>query len=484
MTETRAPRRTTCCPRRRQFEKGEATFFNFEFPRNFFHLRRPLLDAAPRARSPSPRSTPGSSRRSARSTDADCAPLRAAAAEGRCRLRRRRSSRRWPPTRALGALAPILLYRTLGPTLPDGAAAAAVLLGRRAPLRAGEPGRASPRAGFDGEPLEPGEQLFDAILASPSGRGVRRRRVRRDAGARPHARRRPRSTSRCPSCSTSSTQLAAEAAPRRDRRVPVRPLGRRAPLVHREHDHPRPASLAKEDAGGAADAARRRRAARRRGRRARPPHAPGAAAPRCAVEVTRHDAARPHLAAERARARLHPARRRRPRRRGVAPNELTAPEDRDSSPARRGTSTCRRAWSGSPRRQARIPDAGTGRAIPTTSTTPPTSSTTLATPTSSTSTTSSTSVDTSTTTSTTVPVTTTTLTPPTCDPCLLSTCGIERCPRPKLRRSVKSVARRICKATRSGHSPKPRLLRQLQDDLTRCGIALPVQASTRSPPAR
>ena len=26
-----------------QFEKAEATFFNFEFPRNVFYLRRPLL---------------------------------------------------------------------------------------------------------------------------------------------------------------------------------------------------------------------------------------------------------------------------------------------------------------------------------------------------------------------------------------------------------------------------------------------------------
>ena len=29
-----------------QFEKHEATFFNFEFPRNVFHLRRPVVDGA------------------------------------------------------------------------------------------------------------------------------------------------------------------------------------------------------------------------------------------------------------------------------------------------------------------------------------------------------------------------------------------------------------------------------------------------------
>ena len=27
-----------------QFEKAESTFFNFEFPHNYYHLRRPLLE--------------------------------------------------------------------------------------------------------------------------------------------------------------------------------------------------------------------------------------------------------------------------------------------------------------------------------------------------------------------------------------------------------------------------------------------------------
>ena len=30
-------------PAATQFEKSEATFFNFEFPHNVFHLRRPVL---------------------------------------------------------------------------------------------------------------------------------------------------------------------------------------------------------------------------------------------------------------------------------------------------------------------------------------------------------------------------------------------------------------------------------------------------------
>ena len=32
-------------PAATQYEKAEATFFNFEFPHNYFHVRQPLLDA-------------------------------------------------------------------------------------------------------------------------------------------------------------------------------------------------------------------------------------------------------------------------------------------------------------------------------------------------------------------------------------------------------------------------------------------------------
>jgi hypothetical protein len=66
-----------------QFEKWEATFFNFEFPRNVFHLRRPCCRRLT-GRCPSRRSTPVSSRRSACVTcDAELAPLREAAERGR-----------------------------------------------------------------------------------------------------------------------------------------------------------------------------------------------------------------------------------------------------------------------------------------------------------------------------------------------------------------------------------------------------------------
>jgi anaerobic selenocysteine-containing dehydrogenase len=149
-----------------QFEKWEATFFNFDFPRNVFHLRRPLLEPLP--------GTMGEPEIHARLCEAmgafgedDIAPLRAAAEESRAAF----ADAFFAALAAkphLGRFAPNLLYRALGPTLPDGAAAAAALWG--AAHRCAQENPASiAQAGFTGEGLEPGEKLFDAILASPSG---------------------------------------------------------------------------------------------------------------------------------------------------------------------------------------------------------------------------------------------------------------------------------------------------------------------------
>ena len=139
-----------------QFEKWEATFFNFEFPDNVFHLRQPVL-AAPDGTLPEPEIH-------ARLVEAlgalDRRRPRAAARRGRGgpgRVRRRllrghrrqaRRSVRWRP---------IVLYRTLGPTLPDGAAAAAILWGAAHRCALSFPEASVRRAGFDGEGLELGE---------------------------------------------------------------------------------------------------------------------------------------------------------------------------------------------------------------------------------------------------------------------------------------------------------------------------------------
>ena len=54
-------------PAATQFEKFEATFFNFEYPKNVFHLRRPVL-APPDGPLPEPEIHARSSRPQASST--------------------------------------------------------------------------------------------------------------------------------------------------------------------------------------------------------------------------------------------------------------------------------------------------------------------------------------------------------------------------------------------------------------------------------
>jgi anaerobic selenocysteine-containing dehydrogenase len=69
---------------------------------------------------------------------------------------------------ALAKVAPVVLYRTLGPTLPDGAASAAALWA--AAHRAAQSYQGSlQRAGHAGEGPMAGEALFDAILTGRSG---------------------------------------------------------------------------------------------------------------------------------------------------------------------------------------------------------------------------------------------------------------------------------------------------------------------------
>jgi formate dehydrogenase len=148
-----------------QFEKYEATFFNFEFPHNVFHLRRPVLDP-PEGPLPEPEIHARLVEASGALDGVDLTPLREAAAHGREAF----AAAFFEATAAnprLGALAPVVLYRTLGPSLPDGADSAALLWGAAHKCAQANP-EGVRRAGF-GEGLEAGERLFDAILMSPSG---------------------------------------------------------------------------------------------------------------------------------------------------------------------------------------------------------------------------------------------------------------------------------------------------------------------------
>ena len=169
-------------PAASQFEKWEATFFTLEFPKNVFQLRAPLLAPlaghAARARDP-PR---GSCARSARSTTRTSRRCARPPREGRAAFAAAffGAAAKNPQ---LAALAPVVLYETLGPTLPDGAAAAAPLLRPRAPVRAGVPGVAAPRRLRRRESARAGRRAVRRDPARALGRGVHRRRARGDLAA-------------------------------------------------------------------------------------------------------------------------------------------------------------------------------------------------------------------------------------------------------------------------------------------------------------
>ncbi len=165
MTET-AQLADYVLPATSQFEKAEATFFNLEFPRNGFHLRRPLFE--PR------RGTLTEAEIHARLLEAmgelserDYRFLRVAARFG---LTAFALAFAWASKRdkRIARYASVVLYRTLGTQLPPALAAAASLWGicqmyvRRQP-------DAARRAGFAGSPLRAGNALFQAIVDSPSG---------------------------------------------------------------------------------------------------------------------------------------------------------------------------------------------------------------------------------------------------------------------------------------------------------------------------
>ncbi len=148
-------------PAASQYEKPEATFFNFEFPHNGFHLRRPLLKPLP-GTLPEPEIWARLVRALGVLDDADLRPLHEAAQQGReAYAEAFLTAVAGNPTMA--RLVPYVLYETLGPTLPDGMAGAAAVWGLAQKTAMTYPD-AVRRAGH-----ADGNALFDAIMNSPSG---------------------------------------------------------------------------------------------------------------------------------------------------------------------------------------------------------------------------------------------------------------------------------------------------------------------------
>jgi anaerobic selenocysteine-containing dehydrogenase len=160
MTET-ARHADYVLPAASQYEKAEATFFNFEFPDNTFHLRPPLLEPLP-GTLPEAEIWARLVRAMGLLGERELAPLRSAAARGR-QAYAAAFAQATTENPILSSLAPYVLYETLGPTLPRGLESAATLWGlaHRCAMTYPEAVR---RAGH-----ADGNELFDAILSSPSG---------------------------------------------------------------------------------------------------------------------------------------------------------------------------------------------------------------------------------------------------------------------------------------------------------------------------
>ncbi|MGW1729027.1 molybdopterin-dependent oxidoreductase [Streptomyces sp. NPDC002306] len=148
-------------PAASQFEKWEATFFAFEFPRNTFHLRAPLLDPLP-GTLPEPEIYARLIREIRAVPRSRLAALRTAARFGRTPFKLTFAALAAIDKKTLG-MAPYLLYETLGPTLPDGARSAAVLWALAQRISRKYP-NAMRRAGH-----VDADALFDAMIAGRSG---------------------------------------------------------------------------------------------------------------------------------------------------------------------------------------------------------------------------------------------------------------------------------------------------------------------------
>jgi anaerobic selenocysteine-containing dehydrogenase len=148
-------------PAASQYEKPEATFFNFEFPHNNFHLRHRLFEPLP-GTLPEPEIWARLVRALGVIDDSELRPLRDAAKDGLAAYAEAFMAA-VSANPMLNKVLPFVLYETLGPTLPDGLAGAAALWGLAQKTAFTYPD-AVRRAGY-----EDGNALFEAILANQSG---------------------------------------------------------------------------------------------------------------------------------------------------------------------------------------------------------------------------------------------------------------------------------------------------------------------------
>lgn len=165
MTET-AREADYVLPSPSQYEKWEATFFNFEYPANVHHLRKPVIEPVGDVLTePEIHSRIVEALGLIEEDVLD--PLKQAAAKG-LEAYSVAAFSFMAQHPELTKFIPHILYRTLGPTLPDGAAAGALYWGMCQRFAAANT-ESVRRAGYEGEGFALGNALFDAIISGHSG---------------------------------------------------------------------------------------------------------------------------------------------------------------------------------------------------------------------------------------------------------------------------------------------------------------------------
>lgn len=152
-------------PAASQFEKWEWTFFDFEWPTNYFHLRPPVFD-------PLPGTLVEAEIYARLFAELGVLPDQPVLDELTEIARTDRASllkHAGPLLQQNPAIAPVLLYRTLGATLPDGAATAAILWPGCHTAARKMTVQVQRALGTDLSGPALGEALFAAILSGPSG---------------------------------------------------------------------------------------------------------------------------------------------------------------------------------------------------------------------------------------------------------------------------------------------------------------------------
>jgi anaerobic selenocysteine-containing dehydrogenase len=155
-------------PAASQHEKWEYTLFTFEWPTNYFHVRRPLFEPLAGTLPESEIYARLFERLGVLPDAATLAELTDVARHDRRRLLQR-AGEVMAEHPGLSEIVPVLLYRTLGATLPDGAAHVAPLW--LACHRAASAMEAAVQRALDTDAVgfSLGEALFEAAVNSPSG---------------------------------------------------------------------------------------------------------------------------------------------------------------------------------------------------------------------------------------------------------------------------------------------------------------------------